>query len=155
MTVKKQVLELPSALCVYNAEGYNRALDALEHYRVLKGERYRLNVIVSELRTAATVDYQTALVAFINCIIISTPQLKERIRIRNEFIGKSLYFHFTTSVRAKKSSFQRKYFVAYVFVLSQPSLKMFCNKVNPDFLKSKFNFDYDKEIHGPARSNAS
>ena len=88
VTVKKQVLELLSALCVYNAEGYNRALDALDHYRELKGERYRLNVIVSELKTAATVDYQTALVAFINCIIISTPQLKDRIRIRNEFIGK-------------------------------------------------------------------
>lgn len=58
-------------------------------FQVLKGERYRLNVIVSELRGACAVDYQTALVAFINCIIISTPQLKDRIRIRNEFIGES------------------------------------------------------------------
>jgi hypothetical protein len=55
--------------------------------QVLKGERYRLNIIVSELRDASAVDYQTALVAFINCIIISTLQLKDRIRIRNEFIG--------------------------------------------------------------------
>jgi hypothetical protein len=58
--------------------------------QVLKGQRYRLNVIVSELRDATAVDYQTALVAFINCIIISTPQLKDRIRIRNEFIGECL-----------------------------------------------------------------
>ena len=29
--------------------------------------------------------------AFINCIIISTPQLKDRIRIRNEFIGLKLF----------------------------------------------------------------
>ncbi|GLH12266.1 Uncharacterized protein GBIM_17010, partial [Gryllus bimaculatus] len=29
VTVKKQVLELLSALCVYNAEGHARALDAL------------------------------------------------------------------------------------------------------------------------------
>jgi hypothetical protein len=36
VTVKKQVLELLSALCVYNADGYARALDALEHYKVLK-----------------------------------------------------------------------------------------------------------------------
>ena len=28
------MLELLSALCVYNAEGYARALDALEHYKV-------------------------------------------------------------------------------------------------------------------------
>jgi hypothetical protein len=34
VTVKKQVLELLSALCVYNADGYARALDALEHYKV-------------------------------------------------------------------------------------------------------------------------
>jgi hypothetical protein len=33
-TVKKQVLELLSALCVYNAEGYARALDALDHHKV-------------------------------------------------------------------------------------------------------------------------
>ena len=32
--VKKQVFELLSALCVYNAEGYSRALEALEHYKV-------------------------------------------------------------------------------------------------------------------------
>ncbi|XP_047102012.1 uncharacterized protein LOC124721206 [Schistocerca piceifrons] len=90
VTVKKQVLELLSALCVYNAEGYARALDALERYQELKGERYRLKVIVSELQNATAIDYQTALVAFINCLLISTPQLKDRIRIRNEFIGLKL-----------------------------------------------------------------
>lgn len=34
VTVKKQALELLSALCVYNSDGYARALDALEHYKV-------------------------------------------------------------------------------------------------------------------------
>lgn len=34
--VKKQVFELLSALCVYSAEGYNRALEALEHYKTFK-----------------------------------------------------------------------------------------------------------------------
>ena len=32
---------------------------------------------------------RTVLLAFINCLIISTPQLKDRNRLRNEFIGKS------------------------------------------------------------------
>ena len=36
-TVKKQVFELLSALCVYNADGYSRTLDALEHFKNLKG----------------------------------------------------------------------------------------------------------------------
>lgn len=34
VTVKKQVFELLSALCVYNEEGHARALDTLEHYKV-------------------------------------------------------------------------------------------------------------------------
>lgn len=33
-TVKKQVFELLSALCAYNTEGYTRALETLEHYKV-------------------------------------------------------------------------------------------------------------------------
>ena len=47
-------------------------------------------MVVRELRDAPTVEYKTALVAFINCIIISTPQLKDRLRIRNEFVGLKL-----------------------------------------------------------------
>lgn len=33
-TVKKQVFELLSALCSYNAEGYARALETLDYYKV-------------------------------------------------------------------------------------------------------------------------
>ena len=33
---------------------------------------------------------RTVLLAFINCLVISTPQLKERNRLRNEFIGEFL-----------------------------------------------------------------
>ena len=51
------------------------------------GDKYRFGVVVKELRDATSLDYKTALVAFINCIIISTPQLKDRLRIRNEFVG--------------------------------------------------------------------
>ncbi|KAH9639545.1 hypothetical protein HF086_012396 [Spodoptera exigua] len=88
--VKKQVFELLSALCVYNADGYARAVDTLERYKSLKGERYRLSVVVEELKNAATTDYKTALLAFINCLIISAPRLPDRIRVRNEFIGLGL-----------------------------------------------------------------
>ena len=57
---------------------------------MVKGDRYRFEVIVRELRQATTLEYKTALVAFINCIIISTTQLKDRILIRNKFIGLKL-----------------------------------------------------------------
>lgn len=59
----------------------------------LKGERYRLRVVVRELSETIAVDYQKALVAFINCVIISTQQIKDRIKIRNEFIGKKTFIY--------------------------------------------------------------
>ncbi|XP_041982715.1 inverted formin-2 [Aricia agestis] len=88
--VKKQVFELLSALCVYNADGYARAVDTLDRYKALKGDRYRLKVVVEELANATTIDYKTALLAFVNCLIISAPRLPDRIRVRNEFIGLGL-----------------------------------------------------------------
>ena len=36
--IKKQVFELLSALCVYSAEGYKRALEALEHYKTFRSD---------------------------------------------------------------------------------------------------------------------
>ncbi|XP_034177466.2 FH2 domain-containing protein formin 3 isoform X2 [Osmia lignaria lignaria] len=89
-SVKKQVVELLSALCVYSQDGRQRAIDALHEYQKRKGERYRLRIVVEELQNATAEDYQTALLAFINCLVISTPVLKDRIRIRNEFIGLKL-----------------------------------------------------------------
>lgn len=47
-------------------------------------------MVVDELEKANDVEYQVALLAFINCVIISASNLQERNRIRNEFIGKSL-----------------------------------------------------------------
>ncbi|XP_076166401.1 FH2 domain-containing protein formin 3 [Ptiloglossa arizonensis] len=89
-SVKKQVVELLSALCVYSQDGRQRAIDTLHAYQERKGERYRLRIVVDELQKATAEDYQTALLAFINCLVISTPVLKDRIRIRNEFIGLKL-----------------------------------------------------------------
>lgn len=77
--VKKQVFELLSALCVYSADGYNRALEALEHYKAFKCERYRFKLVVDEIKSnsnSSLDEYTTVLLAFVNCLIISTPQLK-------------------------------------------------------------------------------
>ncbi|XP_055689213.1 inverted formin-2 [Lutzomyia longipalpis] len=90
VTVKKQVFELLSALCAYSAEGYNRALETLEHFMNLKKERYRFRIIVLELEKANLAEYQMALLAFVNCLIISAPTLQRRIKVRNEFIGLNL-----------------------------------------------------------------
>ncbi|GAB0094269.1 FH2 domain-containing protein [Sergentomyia squamirostris] len=90
VTVKKQIVELLSALCAYSAEGYNRAIETLEHFMNHKKERYRLKIVVRELENTTMPEYQMALLAFINCLIISAPTLQRRIKIRNEFIGLNL-----------------------------------------------------------------
>ncbi|XP_055934195.1 inverted formin-2-like isoform X1 [Argiope bruennichi] len=85
--VKKQVFELLSALCVYRPDGYIKALETLEHYKNLKKHRYRLQMVVDELKSSDVAEYTTALIAFVNCLIISPAALSERVRIRNEFLG--------------------------------------------------------------------
>jgi len=88
--VKRQVFELLSALCVYSADGYNRALEALEHHKNLTRQRYRFKLIVDELHTAASTEYKTAILAFVNCLIISTPQLKVKFfKINNRCVLRS------------------------------------------------------------------
>ena len=54
------------------------------------GERYRFKFVVLELHNSPTVEYQTAVLAFINCLILATPDLRERVRVRSEFIGLKL-----------------------------------------------------------------
>lgn len=60
--------------------------------QTIKGERYRLNIVVVELDKTTSVEYQIALLAFINCVIISAATLQDRIRMRNEFIGEYLIY---------------------------------------------------------------
>lgn len=66
---------------------FHAQIGTSENFQNIKGERYRLNIVVVELDKTTAVEYQIALLAFINCIIISAATLQDRIRIRNEFIG--------------------------------------------------------------------
>lgn len=47
-------------------------------------------LVIEELRSAEVVDYQTTLVAFINCVILGVSHLQTRVSLRNEFIGELL-----------------------------------------------------------------
>lgn len=46
VVVKKQVFELLSALCAYSVDGYCRALETLEHYKVWNSSTVMLHKIV-------------------------------------------------------------------------------------------------------------
>lgn len=61
-------------------------------FQNLKNERYRFKIVINELEKATNIEYQVALLAFINCVIISAASLQDRIRVRNEFIGELTHF---------------------------------------------------------------
>ncbi|XP_071504248.1 inverted formin-2-like [Diadema antillarum] len=55
--VKKQVYELLSALCMYSADGYSRAIDALEHYKVSQSQIFAETVRFELYARPITVTY--------------------------------------------------------------------------------------------------
>lgn len=101
MLVRKQVFELLSALCVYSECGHALALDALNNYKVYKKQRYRFQLVVEELKQTEVADYQTTLLAFVNCVVLGAGSLPTRAALRNEFIGLDL-LGLLDSLRAKK-----------------------------------------------------
>lgn len=44
--VKKEIFDLLGALCVYNSDGYNRALEVLEHYKVRLQDFNRIILVI-------------------------------------------------------------------------------------------------------------
>ena len=70
--------------------------------------RYRFSLLVDELRGAESDAYRTTILGFINSIILYTDRIEDRVRIRNEFIGKLILIFYiwqfaltTTHVLAK------------------------------------------------------
>ncbi|CAB1433595.1 unnamed protein product [Pleuronectes platessa] len=88
--VKKQVFELLAALSMFSADGYRLALDALDHYKGVKTQQYRFSVIMNELQATDNVPYTFTLLSVINAIIFGTDDLRQRDKMRKEFIGLQL-----------------------------------------------------------------
>ncbi|XP_060736260.1 inverted formin-2 isoform X4 [Tachysurus vachellii] len=88
--VKKQVFELLAALSMFAAEGYRLALDSLDHYKAVKMQQYRFSVIMNELQNTDNVHYMVTLLSFINALIFSIEDLRQRDKMRKEFIGLQL-----------------------------------------------------------------
>ncbi|KAL3880229.1 hypothetical protein ACJMK2_032478 [Sinanodonta woodiana] len=86
MLPKKHVFEILSALCAYSNNGYRQVLDALSYVKKEADLLHRFSIIVNELKVAESPQHQTSVLTLINCIINCTPEIMERIRIRNEFI---------------------------------------------------------------------
>jgi hypothetical protein len=90
--VKVQVFELLSALCLYSEEGHTLALDALNNYKKTKGQPHKFSKLIQEIHSSETDEYTSCILAFVNCLIASTDDISDRIRLRNELIGKGVYY---------------------------------------------------------------
>uniref|UniRef100_A0AAR2IKB0 Inverted formin, FH2 and WH2 domain containing n=1 Tax=Pygocentrus nattereri TaxID=42514 RepID=A0AAR2IKB0_PYGNA len=88
--VKKQVFELLAALSMFSVEGHRLALDALDHYKAVKTQQYRFSVIMNELESTDNVPYMVTLLSVINALIFGTDDLRQRDKMRKEFIGLQL-----------------------------------------------------------------
>ncbi|CAL8272291.1 unnamed protein product [Merluccius merluccius] len=88
--VKKQVFELLAALSMFSSDGYRLALDALDHYKGVKTQQYRLSVIMNELHATDNVPYMVTLLSVINATIFGAEDLRQRDKMRKEFIGLQL-----------------------------------------------------------------
>ncbi|XP_069674281.1 inverted formin-2-like isoform X2 [Periplaneta americana] len=89
-TVKLQVYELLCAVSLASLRGHSLALDALQHFKVFHGLRYRFEVVVTELKSAESDVFRSTLLAFVNCLILGCEDLHQRDRIRSEFLGLGL-----------------------------------------------------------------
>ncbi|XP_026167593.1 inverted formin-2 isoform X2 [Mastacembelus armatus] len=88
--VKMQVFELLAALSMFSSDGYRLALDALDHYKGVKTQQYRFSVIMNELQSTDNVPYMVTLLSVINALIFGTDDLRQRDKMRKEFIGLQL-----------------------------------------------------------------
>jgi len=50
--------------------------------------RHDYEIVVMELQQADTFAYQTTLLAFVNCLVLVEQNLRKRVRVRNELLGK-------------------------------------------------------------------
>ncbi|XP_019725778.1 inverted formin-2 isoform X4 [Hippocampus comes] len=85
--VKKQVFELLAALSMFSTDGHHLALDALDHYKGVKTHHYRFSVIMNELQATDNVPYMVTLLSVINALIFGSDDLRQRDKMRKEFIG--------------------------------------------------------------------
>jgi hypothetical protein len=65
---------------------------------VYHGLRYRFEVVISELKTAESDVLRSTLLAFVNCLVFGCEDLHQRDRIRNEFLGMLVWYHYQNLV---------------------------------------------------------
>lgn len=59
------------------------------YQQVSKKQKYRFSVVISEMRNNNELpSYWAVIMGFVNCIVLANGELEDRVKIRNEFLGK-------------------------------------------------------------------
>ena len=58
-----------------------------------KHEQCRFSILMKEMQSSNE-EYLASILAFINCVLKGANDLKKRIRLRNEFLGKMVIFSY-------------------------------------------------------------
>ena len=58
-----------------------------------KHEQCRFSILMKEMQSSNE-DYLASILAFINCVLKGANDLKKRIRLRNEFLGKIFRYRY-------------------------------------------------------------
>ncbi|EDV24622.1 uncharacterized protein TRIADDRAFT_25420 [Trichoplax adhaerens] len=90
--VRKQIVEILSAISMYSAEGRDVVMEALENFKVSLQLRSKFpyQIIIDELRDENITAYKATLVTFVNCVLRGEEDIDRRILLRNEMIGYGL-----------------------------------------------------------------
>ncbi|XP_067948065.1 inverted formin-2-like isoform X2 [Watersipora subatra] len=90
--VKRQVVQLLTAMSRYSVEGYYCCLQALYFYKVTKHGRYRFSLLVNELKNSEFNPYKSSIVSLITCLMDGHEELppEQALLIVNEFVGLNL-----------------------------------------------------------------
>lgn len=90
--VKKEIFEIFSAIAMFSQKGYSVCLSIFEHIKKEKCYQHRFNILIDEINSAKnTHSYLVVVVSFLNCLIDQPSELRDRIKIRIEFISKNIF----------------------------------------------------------------
>ena len=85
--VATQVLELLAVIMVDGTGGHRAILDAMDYYKLVRGERVRFASLVQVLwDDGADMSFKRDVLLFLNTIINSSLEVEERIETRSDMI---------------------------------------------------------------------
>ena len=85
--VRQQVWQFLAGLSSYSTEGQKLALESLKNFQIRRKRRWRMEVVLDELRSAETDSLRSSVLSCVNALVHGAMGLNERCAIRDELEG--------------------------------------------------------------------